>query len=84
MYLENGRIEAAVNICEKLSQSGVSDFDRQADNQIAGGAYLAIGEAKLIILTQWRRFLFLNKLCAIWPRRKSTPFVGRCAVGSRS
>ncbi len=47
MYLENGRIEAAVNICEKLSQSGVSDMDRQADNQIAGRAYLSVGEAKL-------------------------------------
>ena len=47
MYLENGRIEAAVEICEKLSQSGVSDIDRQADNQIAGRVYLAAGEAKL-------------------------------------
>ena len=47
MYLENGRLEAAVEICEKLSQSGVSDLLRQEDNQIAGRAYLAIGEAKL-------------------------------------
>ena len=46
MYFKNGRIEAAVEICEKLSQTSVSDFDRQADNQIAGHAYLAVGEAK--------------------------------------
>ena len=47
MYLENGRPEAAVEICEKLSQSRVSDMDRQEDNQIAGRAYLAVGETKL-------------------------------------
>lgn len=47
MYLENGRLEAAVEICEKLSQTGVSDLVRQEDTQIAGRAYLAIGEAKL-------------------------------------
>ncbi len=47
MYLENGRIEAAVEVCEKLSQSGASDFDRQADNHVAGRAYLAVGQAKL-------------------------------------
>ncbi len=46
MYFKNGRIEAAVEICEKLSHTSVSDFDRQADNQIAGHAYLAVGEAK--------------------------------------
>ncbi len=47
MYLEIGRLEAAVEVCEKLSQSSVSDLDRQDDNQFAGRAYLALGEAKL-------------------------------------
>ncbi len=46
MYLENGRLEAAVEICEKLSQLNVSDLDRQEDNQIAGRVYLAVGETK--------------------------------------
>ncbi len=47
VYLENGRTEAAVEVCEKISQLGASDFDRQADKQIAGRAYLTAGEAKL-------------------------------------
>ncbi len=47
MYFENDRFEAAVEVCEKLSQSSVSDLDRRADNQVAGRVYLAAGEAKL-------------------------------------
>ncbi|MDE0332423.1 MAG: hypothetical protein OXL41_11195 [Nitrospinae bacterium] len=47
MYLENGRLEAAIEICEKLSQSGGSDLVRKEDNQTAGRAYLTVGETKL-------------------------------------
>lgn len=47
MYLENGRLDAAIETCEKLSQSDVSDLAREDDNQIAGRAYLAVGKEKL-------------------------------------
>jgi len=47
MYLESGRAEAAVGVCEKLSRLGASDADRRADDEAAGRAYLAAGEAKL-------------------------------------
>ena len=47
MCLGNGRVEAAIEVCEKLSQLDVSDIDRQMDDQIAGRAYLAAGEMKL-------------------------------------
>lgn len=47
MYLESGRVRAAVGVCEKLSRLEASGFDRRADDLVAGRAYLAAGEAEL-------------------------------------
>ena len=77
MYLENGRLEAAVEICEKLSQSGVSDLVRQEDNQIAGHAYLAIGETKLNNSDPEAAIPFLEQaLRHLAKEKKSISFIG--------
>ena len=77
MYLKNGRLEAAVEICEKLSQSGVPEPDRQEDNQIAGRAYLALGETKLIHSEPEAAIPYLEEAQRhLAKEKKSIPFIG--------
>lgn len=47
MYLESRRVEAAIGVCERLARLEASAPDRQADDEVAGRAYLAAGEAQL-------------------------------------
>ncbi len=72
MYLKDGRMEAAVRVCEKLSRSAVPGSERQEDNRVAARAYLAAGEAKLNASLPEEAIPFLEQAVRHLPEEKKT------------